>query len=98
MNRWSFGKTSKASTTLEKGFDMATNEAQEFTSRFQAVLNEINRSRHHINEAISLLNSLIFDLSKADAFMSKFQTTLTKAIQDDGGEVKTIEQEMMSFV
>ena len=64
---------------------MSDGNGPKIISRFQSVLDSVNYSRNHIQDAKQQLYSLIADLDKADEFMGRFRASITKAIEDDGG-------------
>lgn len=66
-------------------------------SRFQAVIDHLRESRASMQAAAQQLSNLVFDLQKAEDFVHRFETSLCKTIEDNGGEVN-VEEQIKQFI
>jgi len=67
--------------------------------RFHMAVEHLDKAHEHMDCAMTILSSVIFDLQKGANFIASYRDSLVKTIEASGGDVAmAIEQQIQDFV
>jgi len=65
----------------------------------QIVIDHLDQAFEHMNQAMQVLSSVIFDLQKCADFISAYRTSLFKTFEANGGDTtESVEQAIKEFI
>jgi hypothetical protein len=67
--------------------------------KMQIAIEHMDRAYEHMNKAMSVLSSMVFDLQKGADFIARYRDSLIKTLEETGGDVQpSIEAQIRDFI
>jgi hypothetical protein len=67
--------------------------------KMQIAIEHLDHAHEHLNRAMSVLSSVIFDLQKGADFIANYRDSLIKTLENVGGDVQaSIESQIKEFI
>jgi hypothetical protein len=69
----------------------------ELKPKMMIAIEHLDAANKHMNSAMQVLSSIIFDLQKGADFITRYRDSLIKSVEESGGEV-SIEEQIRDFI
>jgi hypothetical protein len=67
--------------------------------KVQIAIEHLDHAFEHMNQAMSVLSSVVFDLQKAADFVARYRDSMIKSLEETGGDVgPAIESQIREFI
>lgn len=67
--------------------------------KMQVAIEHLDSAFSHLNEAMTVLSSVVFDIQKGADFIARYRDSLIKTVEETGGDVtKSIESQIRSYI
>ena len=67
--------------------------------KMQIVIEHLDQAQEHMNQAMTVLSSVIFDLQRGADYIGRFRDSMIKTLEETGGDVTaTVENQIREFI